>query len=73
MKIRSLLLLSELRVNLGIEQGTINSPTIYNNGSLRDLLPCCILNRVSGCVLFYADDDLSRAVFSSKKKFKGEC
>ena len=75
LKIGSLLLPSELRVNIGIKQGAITSPTIYNNATLRaqgDLSPCCILNGVSVSVLCYADDvlNLSRAVFSLEKSFR---
>jgi hypothetical protein len=75
LKIGSSLLPSELRVNIGIKQRVIISPTIYNNATLRalgDLSPCCIFNGVSVSVLCYADDvlNLSRTVFNLEKSFR---
>ena len=48
--IRSSVHPSELHVNLGIKQGVITSPTIYNNVTLRaqaDLKPCWLWERYS--------------------------
>ena len=72
------LLTDDIPIHIGVKQGAVTSPTIYNNATLPaqcQLSSCCIYKGTDLSVLCYADDvvNISRTISGLEKCFLDIC